>query len=537
MSFHFLWTQWLVLLNQLTEFIRGLLGKLQPTDRLRSPLSLTSTQWNSDKDKFLSGPIRISRLDPAGILPYPPTEQQVEDDIQKFFLSIDKAAVCDLASRYNGGKSCRIVDQRNGSFNICFFVIFDVENVTWILRIPIHPVVNNAWAKVVSEVRTLKYIKTNTTIPCPRIYAYGKDTSLVKDMSTPFMLMEFIRGQQLHTRTFLNAAESQRQNLYADLIDIFAQLRKLEFSVAGSLMPDPDNPDDESESILGPLLSMAFNEFERKSQKPMSTSGVRSVGQFVNFHYRTLVETFRLPAENLGRRQARMEIFALESVLEEIHRHINLENSNNAFILAHPDLRCGNIIVDGDFHILGVVDWEFAGTIPHQFFLPPPWIIGNDPDTLFITTGIPRDQVLHEFGAVLQSMRNTSADVARLWPDWQCREQNSVRNTKSFLQISPLIRILQNPPSLMDLYYTFIFPDSNGSETNRDDVVDLFFEKNPSFAEQVEIQLRNSERYTGYLRDKGLLISDEKSLEIQKFLERAKAVLQATKPKYDKETE
>lgn len=102
--------------------------------------------------------IRGTRVDQRedGPCIYPLTAQQVEDSIQEFIASINNAAVCDLASRYNGGKRCRVIDQRNGSFNVCFFVFFDIESVTWVLRIPVEPVVSNAWAKVVSEVATIR---------------------------------------------------------------------------------------------------------------------------------------------------------------------------------------------------------------------------------------------------------------------------------------------------------------------------------------------------------------------------------------------
>ena len=97
---------------------------------------------------------------------YPLTAQQVEDTIQTFINSIDKTAVCDLASKHNGGRPCRVIDQRNGSFNICFFVLFEDKNVTWVLRIPIGPVTTNAWAKIASEVATTRCATSIFTYNC-----------------------------------------------------------------------------------------------------------------------------------------------------------------------------------------------------------------------------------------------------------------------------------------------------------------------------------------------------------------------------------
>jgi hypothetical protein len=72
---------------------------------------------------------------------FPPTENQIKNSIEKFINNIDKAAVCDLASRYNGGKTCRLTKQQHGGFNVCFLVQFEEESAIWVWRIPIAPVV------------------------------------------------------------------------------------------------------------------------------------------------------------------------------------------------------------------------------------------------------------------------------------------------------------------------------------------------------------------------------------------------------------
>lgn len=90
---------------------------------------------------------------------FPLTEEQINSSIQKFIDSVNKAAVCELVSRHNGGKRCQVINQQNGSFNLCFFVQFhsdESDDTTWVLRIPISPAVCNAWDKLVSEVITMR---------------------------------------------------------------------------------------------------------------------------------------------------------------------------------------------------------------------------------------------------------------------------------------------------------------------------------------------------------------------------------------------
>lgn len=78
-----------------------------------------------------------------------------------FIESIDREAVCALASRLNGDLPCRFDEATpvaNGSFNACFFVEFytTAERTQWVVRIPIGSIVSQAWEKVQSEVCTLR---------------------------------------------------------------------------------------------------------------------------------------------------------------------------------------------------------------------------------------------------------------------------------------------------------------------------------------------------------------------------------------------
>lgn len=223
---------------------------------------------------------------------------------------------------------------------------------------------------------------------------------------------------------------------------------------------------------------------------------------------------------------------------KEIQKRTELEEANRPFVLAHPDLRCGNIIVDESFHILGILDWEFTSTIPQQLFMPPPWITGHDPDTLLMLTGIPRGQVWLEFSNVLEELHETSDGWTQLWQDWGFMHEDGNQNKDRVLELSPILQILQHPSSLMDVYYSSIFQRLFGSEICRDKVVNGFFEdtRNQALAEQVDIQIKKSERYTEYLEANDPLIPDERSQQIQEVLAKAKAMLEAGQKRRSKES-
>ncbi|KAH0601266.1 hypothetical protein MHUMG1_00138 [Metarhizium humberi] len=331
-----------------------------------------------------------------------------------------------------------------------------------------------------------KYIKDNTTIPIAQVLTYGIHDEIIQGAKTPFIIMDLIPGQKLHTKTFLCATKAQRQRLYTDLIDILSQLRKLEFPAGGSLMPNPE--DDKCSPILGPFLSITANEFERSSGRSLRQEVFTSLGRFVDYHHSILTETYQLPVENLSYRDAKTELFALDCLSKEISKCIGSMPTSPSFVLAHPDLRFGNIFVDDDFHILGIIDWEFTSTIPLQLFTPPPWVTGHDPDTLRVMRGLVRgpfrDEIFAEFRDVLQNKRETCS-------------------------------ISEN---LMGVYCSSLFRILFGPLADRDAEIAKFFDHpdNVSLVKQVELQIEKSKRYTQYLEDRGLLVEDVQSQQILK---------------------
>ncbi|RSL84026.1 hypothetical protein CEP52_016548, partial [Fusarium oligoseptatum] len=187
-----------------------------------------------------------------------------------------------------------------------------------------------------------------------------------------------------------------------------------------------------------------------------------SARQYMDYQYRVLSKTYSLPTEELSRKQAQMELFALDSLEKQIPVLASSQRANDPFVLAHMDLRCGNIMVTEDLHILAIIDWEFAGTIPQQLFTPPPCITGHDLDAV---AAAPHYTAYPEFLQVLEEKSSTSQTCAKLRDDW-----------KSLPDLAfPIAQILRHPSCLIRVYYKFIFPKLYDGE--KGSVVPEFFER------------------------------------------------------------
>ena len=90
----------------------------------------------------------------------------------------DVASLCRLASKLRGGCSCLCDEAQSpacGSFNWTVQISFH-DGVEWILRSPrndgaIQSKETNS-SLLASEAATLKYIRANSTIPVPQVFAY-----------------------------------------------------------------------------------------------------------------------------------------------------------------------------------------------------------------------------------------------------------------------------------------------------------------------------------------------------------------------------
>ncbi|RSL41971.1 hypothetical protein CEP54_015649 [Fusarium duplospermum] len=367
-----------------------------------------------------------------------------------------------------------------GSYNVCFFARFDDR--TWVVRIPIQPVIHNVWGKLQSEVCTMRYIQENTHIPIPGVHAYGQAPLLRNDSAKQaFMILDHIKGQPLVEQQFSTSSEEHRRQFYSELVDIFAQLRGLEFSAAGSLMPAPPEASDSMPVIVG-AFSVPINELKIQGYLP-SPSPSRSTAEFFSQQRRLLRDFFSLPTQSLDQQTAELELFALHSI-GQIPIAANREHE--PFVLCHTDLRRSNIMVDHELHITGIIDWEWAATIPASNFTPPSWITASE-------------HYFAEFRSVLASKYASSVHT-QLLNEWDCEYTITGR----------IAEIFRRPQCLVNVFYTFIYPQVH-TEPHEKIIREYFLCEQ----KQLELQrlLQSSERYTKYLRENNLFVDDEDEVQ------------------------
>ncbi|KAJ4482347.1 hypothetical protein J3R30DRAFT_3458608 [Lentinula aciculospora] len=258
---------------------------------------------------------------------------------------------------------CFLVDRDDisiGKRNVVFFLRFE-DGAEWAARLrnPIKqadPAHNRETsrqletASMESEIATITFIRTQTTIPVPAVLGY--DCTFNNDLGCPYMLMDRIEGWPIPDVVELagGITEAQILKLHAQMAAITWQLAlKCTFPVIGQLQApkSEDNPFPLGQIIdrharqLGPFFSakdyyiarskMIYDEAKRKGLDQTSIDSAR-------LHINASPLTF-------------------DSTVDE-----------GPFPLQHPDLHRQNVLIDKDWNIVAIIDWSWCSTVPWQSF-------------------------------------------------------------------------------------------------------------------------------------------------------------------------
>ena len=261
-------------------------------------------------------------------------------------------------------------------------------------------------------------------------------------------LSSILLTESRSTSVLLLKALGNRNAFYSELIDVLAQLRQLEFGVAGSLMPASPS-EGEPEAVVGPFLSISLNELHKAdpdSVAALPPTTFHSTIDFALYHYELLRRSNELPEEDISLEFARKTVFALhemEALVGATYPRLN----HGPFVLTHSDLRWSNIIVDENLSIRGIIDWEWAGTVPRQMFVPPTWLAARKATALTSDANL---KEYAEFHAILTRKAAESAASRLLAEEWGPDLPQRLAY--------PLAVALRHPMQAVDIFSSVIYP-------------------------------------------------------------------------------
>lgn len=301
-----------------------------------------------------------------------------------------------------------------------------------------------------------------------------------------FVIADHIPGESLDRQRLAEADEGLRREFFSQLIDILIELRSLEFSSTGSLRPASDHG---LQSVLGPTMSMTATLLGLPPQPSF-----RSAREYMQNQFRLISRTLSSPVRDYTADDIKEEMFALHGTERVVNRVLDPQLESGPFILNHADLRAPNIIVDENLQIQGIIDWEFASTVPLQFFTPPSWITGYGAagtDTA----------VSAEFRNVIEQKSQSNARCDRLRREWY-PESETWDSSKHVNVAFCIAHVLRWPTELTEIFFDFLA--EKPSERSIEDMISDFFTEHHELAQEVQRRAEHCRRYTEYLKKSGL---------------------------------
>lgn len=251
----------------------------------------------------------------------------------------------------------------------CHLDVNFTDGTTWLARIrfedsPLPPEQTRAYV-FASEIATLKFLE-KTSVPAPKVYTYATK-SRTKSVGLSYMLVEKLPGAPLQ---WSEATSEQRSNVMHQLADIFLELEKYPFPMSGSLTCSGDddnvfkvsgfaNPDffSNPDQTLGPFetVESSFNAMISQQQDQLLIGELSFLreDQYLSQCYR-------------------------RDMIQHMAKHC--EAAGAGFYLTHAEPKGDHILVDADFNITGIIDWEFATLEPKALAFSSPcmlWPVGK----------------------------------------------------------------------------------------------------------------------------------------------------------------
>lgn len=234
-----------------------------------------------------------------------------------------------------------------------------------------------------SEAATMKFLALHTTIPSPRVLDWALESDPDNAIGTGYILMEKLPGAPLDWPA---ATASQRSHVVRQLADIMIELHRHPFSQLGSLI-DADTED----GLADPASKQSPAQIRGLAEPSTLNCGTNGgpLGPFRSSKValRSLIESYiqMTVTGEIGTADQAIDVFLAHrfrlDVLDQVWPPDGTSNQDNQqFFLKHADDKGDHILVNTNFDIVGIIDWEWCGTASQEEAFASPcmmWPVGR----------------------------------------------------------------------------------------------------------------------------------------------------------------
>ncbi|KAG6064624.1 hypothetical protein E4U33_006073 [Claviceps sp. LM78 group G4] len=245
------------------------------------------------------------------------------------------------------------------------------DGVVWLARIrilsAIAPPPEERDYILQSEVTTMQFLERHTRVPCPRVFDWACESDPTNTIGVGYILMEKLTGTSLDWQS---ATATQKEKIVRQYADILLEIERHPFDQFGSLIGTTEFSG--GETTQGATIESQIQVGALGEQSTFrSGDGGMPLGPFRSSEeaYRAIVEAnMRMVVTGeIGEAEHALDIllahrFRLDVLHKVSEQTATAEKGSEQFFLKHPDDKGDHIMVNDDFDIVGIIDWEWCST-------------------------------------------------------------------------------------------------------------------------------------------------------------------------------
>lgn len=239
-----------------------------------------------------------------------------------------------------------------GGFNLHVDIKFE-DGIVWIARFRLLKVNRPSIEKInfdrLSEVATYRLLH-QTTLPVPAVYDFALDGSEDNPVGVGYILLQKLPGRPMN---WAHASAEQKNHIFQQLRDIYIEIEKIPYPSIGR----PIISNHQGDVYVGPSFFEYDENGKSISRGPFSTSF--EWYQAIINHRRDLI----LRGE-IASRACFDALLVNKYLLNSISHVINPAFASDIFFLKHIDTRDCNFLIDHEYTITGIIDWELSAFAP-----------------------------------------------------------------------------------------------------------------------------------------------------------------------------
>ncbi|KAH7319170.1 hypothetical protein BKA65DRAFT_513916 [Rhexocercosporidium sp. MPI-PUGE-AT-0058] len=286
-------------------------------------------------------------------------EYEVRDELHNratSFASSIKWDVLELcATKLRQGISCHVGENYSvGHFNMVRKLTFQ-DGVSWVARFRL-PELKAVFGEretldvercMKAEIATMALLKTRTSIPVPEVFQY--DVSANNELGAPYILMSYING---NAASGLRVEKECKVGKFGDpeqdlkfrkqMARIQVELSSITFDKIGAIYQDGET------FVVGPEIETG--------------EGPRSVE--IEYYAAMASHAFQVAKSDAPPEFKTKKSFDLPLMFEKLMPLCKQWPEEHQFQLANRDFGAHNLLVDNEFNIIGLIDFDRVMTAP-----------------------------------------------------------------------------------------------------------------------------------------------------------------------------